>query len=82
MHDGAGRSLLVQRGGEVGRLRRVECAGRPPIEIAGSTAIVVDDGIATGATMRVAVQAARKRNPARLVLATPVAPKAVFGVST
>jgi putative phosphoribosyl transferase len=58
---------------ELERRRRVYCAGRPPVDIAGSTAIVVDDGIATGATMRVALQAARKRNPARLVLATPVA---------
>ena len=58
---------------ELERRRRVYCAGRAPVKIAGSTAIVVDDGIATGATMRVALQAARKRNPARLVLATPVA---------
>jgi len=46
----------------------------PAIEIAGQTAIVVDDGIATGATMRVALQAVRRRGPARLVLAVPVAP--------
>jgi predicted phosphoribosyltransferase len=46
---------------------------RSPLDIAGRTAIVVDDGIATGATMRVALHAIRKRNPARLVLATPVA---------
>ena len=58
---------------ELERRRRVYCAGRAPLDIAGQTAIVVDDGIATGATMRVALQAARKRNPARLVLATPVA---------
>jgi len=58
---------------EVERRRRIYCAGRAPLDIAGATAVVVDDGIATGATMRVALQAARKRNPARLVLATPVA---------
>jgi putative phosphoribosyl transferase len=58
---------------ELERRRRVYCAGRAPLGIAGSTAIVVDDGIATGATMRVALQAARKRDPAHLVLATPVA---------
>jgi len=58
---------------EVERRRRVYCAGRTPLDIGGRTAIVVDDGIATGATMRVALQAARKRNPARLVLAAPVA---------
>jgi putative phosphoribosyl transferase len=58
---------------ELERRRRVYCADRPPLEIAGRTAIVVDDGIATGATMRVALEAARRRSPARLVLAAPVA---------
>ena len=58
---------------ELERRRRAYCADRPPLDIAGRTAIVVDDGIATGATMRVALQAARRRNPARLVLAAPVA---------
>jgi len=58
---------------ELERRRRVYCAGRSPLDIAGRTAIVVDDGIATGATMRVALQATRHRNPSRLVLAAPVA---------
>ncbi|HVC55718.1 MAG TPA: phosphoribosyltransferase family protein [Stellaceae bacterium] len=58
---------------ELERRRRVYCADRPQVDIAGCTAIVVDDGIATGATMRVALEAARHRNPARLVLAAPVA---------
>jgi putative phosphoribosyl transferase len=59
---------------EIERRRNSYCAGRPPIDIAGRAAIVVDDGIATGATMRVALRAVRRRNPARLVLAVPVAP--------
>src|SRR4029077_10393947 len=58
---------------ELERRRQVYCAGRPPVEIAGRTAIVVDDGIATGATMRVALRAVRRRGPAWLVLAAPVA---------
>ncbi|HEV2335730.1 MAG TPA: phosphoribosyltransferase family protein [Stellaceae bacterium] len=58
---------------ELERRRLVYGAGRPPAEIAGRTAIVVDDGIATGATMRVALRAVRRRGPARLVLAAPVA---------
>ena len=58
---------------ELERRRHAYCGERVPFDIAGFTVIVVDDGIATGATMRVALQAARKRNPARLVLATPVA---------
>ena len=59
---------------EIERRRAIYCAGRPPIEVKGRTAIVVDDGIATGATMRVALSAVRRRAPARLVLAVPVAP--------
>ena len=59
---------------EIERRRASYCAGRPPVDIAGRTAIVVDDGIATGATMRVALRAARRRNPAHQVLAVPVAP--------
>ena len=58
---------------EIERRRRVYGAGRAPLEIAGRPAIVVDDGIATGATMRVALQATRRRNPSRLILAVPVA---------
>jgi putative phosphoribosyl transferase len=59
---------------EIERRRKSYCKGRPALEVAGHTAIVVDDGIATGATMRVALQAVRRRGPARLVLAVPVAP--------
>lgn len=47
-------------------------AGRPPPELAGRTVIVVDDGLATGASMVVAARAARSQGPARLVLAAPV----------
>ena len=58
---------------ELERRRLVYRAGRVPLDIAGRAAIVVDDGIATGATMRVALQATRRRNPTWLVLAAPVA---------
>ena len=59
---------------EIERRRKIYCDGRAPLEIKGCTVIVVDDGIATGATMRVALRAVRRRGPARLVLAVPVAP--------
>jgi putative phosphoribosyl transferase len=49
-------------------------AGRTRPRIANRTAIVVDDGIATGATVRAALKAARRAGPAHLVLAAPVAP--------
>ena len=47
--------------------------GRKPLDPAGRIAIVVDDGIATGATMRAALRATRARKPSKLVLAVPVA---------
>jgi predicted phosphoribosyltransferase len=61
-------------------LAEIECrrhrylAGRSRAPIAGRVAIVIDDGIATGATMRAALQATRMRKPRKLVLAVPVAP--------
>jgi putative phosphoribosyl transferase len=68
------REEVARQFDEIERRRGIYCAGRPPVEIAGRTAIVVDDGIATGATMRVALRAVRRRYPAHLVLAIPVAP--------
>jgi predicted phosphoribosyltransferase len=47
--------------------------GEPPVELAGRTVVVVDDGMATGATMRVAVEVVRRRHPRRVVVAVPVA---------
>ncbi|MDN3028977.1 phosphoribosyltransferase [Streptomyces sp. S.PB5] len=52
--------------------------GRTPIAIAGRTAVVVDDGLATGATAEVACRVARKRGAARIVLAVPVGPPQVI----
>ncbi|MGP4088515.1 phosphoribosyltransferase [Streptomyces sp. KR55] len=46
--------------------------GRPAVELKGRTAIVVDDGLATGSTARAAVQAVRRREPERVVVAAPV----------
>src|SRR6185312_5199638 len=60
--------------GEIERRRRAYVQGRKALDPAGRIAIVVDDGIATGATMRAALRAMRVRKPKRLVLAVPVAP--------
>jgi predicted phosphoribosyltransferase len=49
--------------------------GRVPVEVRGRTAIVVDDGLATGATMRAAVTALRERGAGRTVVAVPTAPR-------
>ena len=59
---------------EIERRRTVYLAGRGHISPAGRTAIVVDDGLATGATARAALQALRRQGAARVVLAVPVAP--------
>ena len=58
---------------EIGRRRQRYLAQRPPVPISGRTVILVDDGIATGATIRVGIRALRARRPARIVVAVPVA---------
>lgn len=58
---------------EMARRRTLYMAGRKPVPLTGRTAIIVDDGIATGATIRVALRSVRRQAPARLVLAVPVA---------
>lgn len=59
---------------EIERRRTLYLQGRAPLPVKGATAIVVDDGIATGTTVRAALKALRRRGAARLVLAVPVAP--------
>jgi putative phosphoribosyl transferase len=59
---------------EIERRRQLYLAGRPRAQVRERTAIVIDDGIATGATMEAALRATRRADPARLVLAVPVAP--------
>jgi putative phosphoribosyl transferase len=75
---GVGRAQIDARAAaelpELARRRRVYLQGRPPLPVQGCTAIVVDDGVATGTTVRAALLALRRRGPARTVLAVPVAP--------
>ena len=59
---------------EIDRRRQRYLGSRQRADISGHTAIVIDDGIATGATTRAALRATRMRNPEKLVLAVPVAP--------
>jgi putative phosphoribosyl transferase len=58
---------------EIERREKLYRAGRPPPQLQGRVAILVDDGLATGSTMLAAVRALRQANPARLVAAAPVA---------
>jgi putative phosphoribosyl transferase len=59
---------------EIERRRQRYVGSRASVDVAGKVAIAIDDGIATGATMRAALRAVRMRRPSRLVLAVPVAP--------
>jgi len=59
---------------ELERRERLYRGDRPPPDIAGRTIILVDDGLATGASMRVAVAALRQEHPARIIVAVPIAP--------
>lgn len=63
---------------ETEELRRRELAyraGRPALEVAGRNVILVDDGLATGSTMRAAVAALRRRAPEEVIVAVPTAPQ-------
>ena len=59
---------------EAKRRRKVYLGDRPPPLVKGKIAIVVDDGIATGLTMRVAIHDIKERQPAKVIVAVPVAP--------
>jgi len=60
---------------ELARREHAYREARPPPEVSGKTAILVDDGLATGASMQAAVMALRKARPDRVIVAVPVAPK-------
>jgi putative phosphoribosyl transferase len=59
---------------EIERRRRVYLQGRERLPLEGRTLVLVDDGIATGASVRAALTALRQRRPRALILAVPVAP--------
>ncbi|HEY2139510.1 MAG TPA: phosphoribosyltransferase [Chthoniobacterales bacterium] len=64
---------------EVERRERDYRQGRPPPEITGRVIILVDDGLATGATMLAAVSALRQKDPSKIVVAVPVCPPETLG---
>ena len=59
---------------EIDRRRKAYLQGRPRVPLEGRTVILVDDGIATGASVRAALRALRRKRPKALILAVPVAP--------
>jgi putative phosphoribosyl transferase len=65
---------------EIERRSAAYRAGRPPLDVRGKTAIVVDDGVATGGTAVAAVRWARRAGAGSVVLAVPVAPAQAVGM--
>lgn len=65
-------SIAERETGELQRRVALYRDARPPLELAGRTVIVIDDGIATGVTDAAGLRAVRRRKPRRLVLAVPV----------
>ena len=68
------RAEIAQQLKEVMRRQTAYRGGRAKTPLAGKTVIVVDDGIATGSSVRAALRGVRRQKPARLILAIPVAP--------
>jgi putative phosphoribosyl transferase len=72
--DRATLDAVAEREGlELERRERAYRGDRPSASVEGRTVIVVDDGLATGSTMRAAIEALRTRRPARIIVAVPVA---------
>ena len=68
------QAVLEEEQEELARREEQYRGSRPPVSVKGRTVIVVDDGMATGASLRAAVMALRSGDPARVVVAVPVAP--------
>jgi putative phosphoribosyl transferase len=72
LRDADVEAIAEREGAELARLVRLYRGGRPFPDLRGRAALVVDDGVATGATARAAARAARRAGAARVVLAAPV----------
>jgi putative phosphoribosyl transferase len=66
--------IAVREGEELRRREVLYRGARPPPDVEGKVVILVDDGLATGSSMRAGVAALRRLRPARIVVAVPVAP--------
>ncbi|MGI0487811.1 phosphoribosyltransferase [Pantanalinema rosaneae CENA516] len=73
VEDTAIATVIAQEQQELTRREQLYRGDRPATNLRDRTVILVDDGLATGATMRVAVQAVRQEHPAQVVVAVPVA---------
>jgi putative phosphoribosyl transferase len=68
------QAVINEEEQELERRERAYRGNRPPPDVQDRRVILVDDGLATGATMRVAIAALRQQQPARIIVAIPVAP--------
>ncbi|RWB25578.1 phosphoribosyltransferase [Mesorhizobium sp.] len=75
LDDDALRVLIAKERPELERRRLAYRGTHPPLSIAGKTAIIVDDGVATGTTMKFAIRALKRRSPREIVVAVPVSPQ-------
>ena len=66
--------VIATEGRELKRRERVYRSGQPALNVQGKTIILIDDGIATGSTIRAALATLRQQQPQKIVLAIPVAP--------
>ena len=72
------REIAEREGRELIRREAAYRGGRPPVDVTGKTVILVDDGLATGASMLAAVEALRESQPAQIVIAVPAAPESTW----
>lgn len=67
-------AVLAKEQAELARREVLYRGNRAPTEVEGKSIVVIDDGMATGATLQAALRALRQRNPERIIVALPVAP--------
>ncbi|MER8781235.1 phosphoribosyltransferase [Mesorhizobium sp. M1006] len=75
LDEDALRVLIAKERPELERRRAVYRGNNKPMSIAGKTAIIVDDGAATGTTMKIAINALKRRSPREIIMAVPVSPQ-------
>lgn len=73
--EGELRALIANERLELERRRAAYRGKIKPISVAGKTAIIVDDGAATGTTMKIAIRALKRRSPREIIVALPVSPQ-------
>lgn len=78
LDDAALRFLVSQERPELERRRIAYLGDRRPLSTANKTVILVDDGAATGTTMKVAIRAIKRRSPREIIVALPVAPSDIL----